>query len=120
MRAASQIIEDHGQTCASQAETRGLACEEPVDGKLSIDQPGKSRSLLYRQRQISPAYNLFGRPSKSGPAISALPVFKASAREFHQNKRSLKSKTLGGYPAGTRLTDGMPLFTSEPTPSHRL
>ena len=44
--------------------------------------------------------NPLGRPGKSGPAIVAFTVFKASAREFHQSNLCQKSKTLGGYPAG--------------------
>jgi hypothetical protein len=62
----------------------------------------QTRPLCPRSSPLleSAAQSSFGRPGKSGPAIVAFSVFKASARESHQSMLASKSKTLGGYPAG--------------------
>jgi hypothetical protein len=79
---------------------------------LSVPQsersPAPTRPLCPRFPHLleSAAQSSFGRPAKSGPAIVAFSVFKASAREFHRSMLATPSKTLGGHPAGS----GCPLI----------
>ena len=69
-----------------------------------------------------PGKTQFGAPGKSGPAIFAFPLPKASAREFHPSNgpRLATPSWRSGNTHGFCVTGGHSPIASEPTPSPRL
>jgi hypothetical protein len=103
---------------------RAEACpatrEKPMDGELPLDRPRKNRSG--RKRGITsasrPKTNSAGRAGTAPPA-SRLLYSKPPLKSLTKVILPAKAKP----PEGTRrarLTEGLPRFTSEPTPSPRL
>src|SRR5450759_3178281 len=71
---------------------------------------------------LKPSETQFGAPGKSGPAIFAFTIPKASAREFHPSNvpRLATPSWRSGSTHGFYVTGGHSPIASEPTPSPRL